>query len=71
MWAAWYGREEAVRASVRNGADLNLKSAAGKTALSLAEAGNHTDVAQLLQDAGARDEEPPETEKSPHQEYSS
>ena len=28
MWAAWYGREEAVRASVRNVADLNLKSAA-------------------------------------------
>ena len=71
MWAAWFGREEAVRALVRSGADLNAKSGAGESALSIAVARGYEKVAQYLRESGARDEAPPEMEEAPKQEYSS
>ncbi|HEY0404849.1 MAG TPA: ankyrin repeat domain-containing protein [Pyrinomonadaceae bacterium] len=54
VWAAEYGRLESVRALLRAGADVNRKTKDNETALSLARENEHSDIAKLLEDYGAR-----------------
>jgi ankyrin repeat protein len=51
--------EEAVRALIERGADMNATSAAGETALSMARLRGDTRIVKLLLRAGAKDDRPP------------
>lgn len=51
--------EEAVRALIERGADVNATSAAGETALSMARLRGDTPIVKLLLRAGAKDDRPP------------
>ena len=54
MAAAQMGHAEAVKILLAHGADPNLKTKEGKTALSLALEYNHPEIAAVLQQRGAR-----------------
>ena len=59
MLASARGHVETVRVLLSASPDLELRSAAGKTAIDLAAAANHPEVVSLLRTAGARPTLPP------------
>ncbi|MBQ9681852.1 MAG: ankyrin repeat domain-containing protein [Neisseriaceae bacterium] len=54
LWAAEEGITESVKILLANGADIHAKNKRGRTALDLAMMGQHTEIVQLLQAAGAK-----------------
>ena len=70
MWAAEDGVTESVKILLENGADIHAKNKNGRTALDLAMMGQHTEIVQLLQAAGAKNSENycPQTEKKKNEE---
>ena len=54
LWAAEEGVTESVKILLANGADIHAKNKRGRTALDLAMMGQHTEIVQLLQAAGAK-----------------
>ena len=54
-WASSQGHLEVVRALLAAGADVNRSDNYGFTPLSVALAFNHTQIADLLRDAGAHE----------------
>ena len=57
LWAVEEGITESVKILLANGADIHAKNKRGKTALDLAMNGQHTEIIQLLQAAGAKNSE--------------
>ena len=57
LWAAEEGITESVKILLANGADIHAKNKRGRTALDLAMMGQHTEIVQLLQAAGAKNSE--------------
>ena len=57
LWAAEEGITESVKILLANGADIHAKNKCGRTALDLAMMGQHTEIIQLLQAAGAKNSE--------------
>ena len=70
LWAAEEGITESVKILLANGADIHAKNKKGRTALDLAMMGQHTEIVQLLQAAGAKNSEDysPQTEKKKSEE---
>jgi ankyrin repeat protein len=48
MWAAAYGRDDAVKLLLGRGADANARDNRGKTAAAMAEEGGHRTTLKLL-----------------------
>lgn len=57
LWAAEEGITESVKILLANGADIHAKNKRGRTALDLSMMGQHTEIVQLLQAAGAKNSE--------------
>jgi ankyrin repeat protein len=54
FFACMYGHADAVRLLIELGADVNAQAAGlGRTPMSLAETNGHTEIVQILKDAGA------------------
>jgi ankyrin repeat protein len=53
MISAWAGEAEIAGALLEAGADPNAKDIKGRTALGWAERKGHTDIVQILKEAGA------------------
>jgi ankyrin repeat protein len=58
MYAAMHGRAENIRMLVAAGAELDAAGSEGQTAVSIAKARNHPEIAQQLIALGAKDAEP-------------
>ena len=55
MWAARRGHAEVAKVLIRAGADVNATSARGKTVLAMTKEEGQSDVAEILEQAGARE----------------
>jgi ankyrin repeat protein len=53
--AAQNGRAEEVQALLEGGADVNAKDDDGQTALTVATQAGHTEIAEMLKKAGAKE----------------
>jgi ankyrin repeat protein len=55
MFASFEGHAGVVEELITGGADVNVQTAKGQTALSLAKNRRHSDIVDLLEKAGAKD----------------
>jgi ankyrin repeat protein len=55
MYASWRGHSEVARELLASGTDVNAEREDGLVALHMAQDKDHTEIVQLLQQAGANE----------------